>query len=371
MTFLYTVPVFMRTTHCIIILFLLLAAPAWADDAFQRAVDAGGTVTVDREIVCDAPLLVGSNTRIVGATPAATLKFTFATWQGKPGENFYVGNRNRRNADAGDVNITLENLNIVGAGTGEPAGDKLNGDECYGLSFRKVSGLRTVNCRISNIPVMGIVLAGCDGVDIGNVSISGTGRDGINGTALFDAANSRRLAGVRIRDCVFSNLGDDAIALYSCTTGAQNLIEQPTGIVVSGNVIRLRETPHKLAQGRGIVFSGVSGVIQGNTISGTPSNGIACYRQHAKTFATSDFSITGNVLNGCGSMAGDYKRSLDGIYIRGDSARFAVGSNVVTGSIGRDINIVDSRDGRLTGNVTEKMPVRTNCINVTSDWTKP
>lgn len=178
----------------------------------------GGEVVVEGVVNCYIPVTIPSNTMIRGEGTGSGLRFAFDRVTGP--NNFYLGNRNRRNPDPGDANITLKNLWVEGIG-GAPIGDDTQ-DRAYGLSFRKVKGLSIEHCRIQQIPVMGVLLVGCDDLRVCYCDIRHTGRDGLNVTALFDPSNQRPLNAAIVSHCMFQNIGDDSIAFYSCSIESSN-----------------------------------------------------------------------------------------------------------------------------------------------------
>jgi hypothetical protein len=110
-------------------------------------------------------------------------------------------------------------------------------------------------------------------------------------------------------------------------------------------------------------------MIAANLIENTPSNGIVLYRQHKRTFATSRIAVAHNVIRDAGQWQGEIARSVDGIYIRDETHDFLVTGNAIFNPKGFTINVVGSRDGVLSDNLTsggKPLRIAPNCVNVES-----
>ncbi|MCA9039597.1 MAG: right-handed parallel beta-helix repeat-containing protein [Planctomycetaceae bacterium] len=330
--------------------------------AIQAALDAaaGQELYLDEGtyLVTDA-LLISSNTRLIGAGSASVLKFNWR--DGTEGETYHLGNRNRTNESNGDYNIELYDFKLVGGDSGDPYGVALN-DVTHGISFRKVTNVVVSGVEIEKTSGFAICNVGLINGTFTNNLIQNVGRDGITSFPLIQEDDpdfaGYNLEGLVISNNRFYNLGDDAIAVHAGTWGTVNYNHPPRNITISDNIIVGRLGDHELAQGRGIVLTGVyDATITGNEITNTTSTGItiaAWYNASIDPEMTTEAIRSNNILLSNNTllspgMATGLPRSEFGIQVKG-SNQIQILNNIIRDSANRGIDIRNVTDADIIGN---------------------
>ena len=331
-------------------------------DAIQAAFDAaagGKTVYINPGTyrITDV-LLISSFTTIEGAGANSVLSFQWADQT--EGANFHIGNRNRKNEDAGDTKITLRNFVIQGGHSSLPYGVDQH-SVTHGLSFRKVKDVVVTGIEVRKVSGFGIANTGLVGGTFLNNFIHDVGRDGLSSFPLIRENDSEftdyPLTNLLISKNRFVNVGDDAIGVHAGTASSVNLSMPPSNIRITQNTITGRVRNHALAQGRGIALSGVKDAfVANNVIKDTVSTGILIQSwTNSETgshpgleLRSRDIRIVNNTIQRAGQAVG-LNRVKFGIQVKG--ANFIeLTNNKVFDSADRGIDVRDTNDITLTRN---------------------
>ena len=299
-------------------------------------------------------VLISSHTTIAGAGTLSVLKFTWKDQTQGPG--FHLGNRNRKDTDTGDSNIAIRDFVVEGGDTGLPYGEDQN-SVTHGISFRKVSDLQVTGVHVRKVSGFGIANTGLVRGTITENKIHDVGRDGITSFPLI-RENDPSFSGYPLTDLLISNnefvnVGDDAIAVHAGTASSVNLTDAPNNITITQNAITGRQTNHALAQGRGIVLSGVhQALVANNTIQDTVSTGILIQSWGTSPTGALIRSQNVQVLNNTIVRAGraiGLDRVKFGIQIKGADL-IEVANNTITNAADRGVDVRDASDVNVTSN---------------------
>jgi Ca2+-binding RTX toxin-like protein len=299
-------------------------------------------------------ILISSHTTITGAGTLSVLKFT---WKDQTqGPDFHLGNRNRKDTDAGDSNIVLRDFVVEGGDTGLPYGEDQN-SVTHGISFRKVSDLQVTGVQVRKVSGFGIANTGLVRGTFTENNIHDVGRDGITSFPLI-RENDPSFSGYPLTDLLISNnefvnVGDDAIAVHAGTASSVNLTNAPNNITITHNTITGRQTNHALAQGRGIVLSGVhQALVANNTIQDTVSTGILIQSWGASPtgalIRSQNVQVLNNIIVRAGRAIG-LDRVKFGIQVKGADL-IELANNTITDAADRGVDVRDASDVIVTSN---------------------
>jgi hypothetical protein len=269
----------------------------------------------------------------------------------RDGAAFHLGNRNRKNNDAGDVGIRLADFVVQGGSTGLPYGVD-NHSVTHGISFRKVRDVEVTGVEVRNVSGFGIANTGLIQGRFTANQIHDTGRDGITSFPLFDESipgfDNYELTDLVISGNDIRNVGDDGIAVHAGTAASANASHRPNNIVITGNVIVGRVNDDPNGQGRGIALSGVSHVtVSGNEIHKTVATGILV--QSWSALRSQQVTVVDNAIIDAGQSLG-LNRVKFGIQVKG-ADDIELGRNTVTHAADRGIDVRDATAVDVVGNI--------------------
>lgn len=259
------------------------------------------------EHVLDEPLTVPSNSIVQGSGAASVLSF--------PGidDGPCVVNKNNRDVDPGDENITLRDFAVKGGGNGRPTGPVTTFTQ--GIRLQKVKNFDINGVKVTHTG-FGMFLVGIEQGIVNSCYVSQTGRDGIHLVSymveLVKKFDRRPTKDVIVTGCRVYDVGDDCIAVHCGAESHRNknTLEAPTGIIVSNNSVG-RHPEHMQAQGRGVIFTGVQGgQITSNNISDTVSCGIWLQEDHHsgvpvdQKFKCKGVICSNNIMRNVGQVRG-------------------------------------------------------------------
>ena len=304
-------------------------------------------------------LLISSHTTLSGAGGSSILKFN---WRDRTeGAEFHLGNRNRADEVDGDTNIVLRDLTLIGGDDGTPFGPD-NHTVTHGILFRKVSNVQVTGLEIRNTSGFGIANAGLiNGTFTGN-TIENVGRDGITSFPIVQEDDpsipTYALDGLVISNNQFTNVGDDAIAVHAGTEFTVNSTLPPTNITINGNTIVGRTIDDVLAQGRGIVLTGVhDATIDGNSISRTVSTGILIQSWYnfendpdlaVESIRSDNIVVANNTVMEAGGANGLVRVKI-GVQIKGTD-RIQLIDNTIRDSADRGVDVRNTTQIDIIGN---------------------
>ncbi|MEZ6044110.1 MAG: right-handed parallel beta-helix repeat-containing protein [Planctomycetaceae bacterium] len=330
--------------------------------AIQAALDAAA----GQELYLDAgtyyvtdSLLISSDTRLIGAGANSILQFSWR--DSTDGGTFYLGNRNRGNDSAGDRNIELQDFTLLGGDSGNPYGVAVN-TITHGIWFRKVANVLVTGLEIRNTSGFAICNTGLINGTFAYNTIENVGRDGITSFPLIQEDDPEygnwNLDGLLIHHNFFANVGDDAIAVHAGTSYSVNYNYPPTNITITENTIIGRITDHELAQGRGIVLTGVHhALIDSNDISNTVSTGILISSWYNlsidpqltnEAIRCDDIQVSNNTITGAGTSTG-LPRVKFGMQVKG-ADRIQILNNAVRNSADRGMDIRNATELDIISN---------------------
>lgn len=298
----------MTIVSSIVLTIATIGAPTTAAKDFQATLYRDRYLRIPPGVhVLKAPLVVPSKSTIEGSGPTSVLSFPGI----KTGP--CIVNEDWQDTKPGASQIKLRKFAVKGGCNGLPSGPIAEFSQ--GIRLQKVDQFTIEEVFVSHTH-FGMFVVGSQRGSILDCQVHHTGRDGIHLVANVcegvDEFDGRSISNISIAGCRVYSVGDDCIAVHCGAESGrnQNTRRPPTGISVMNNSLGPHPT-HPLAQGRGIIFTGVQGgKIVGNSIDNTVSCGLWLQEDHhasvdpAKRLRCRDVMCTANVLRNVGRVQG-------------------------------------------------------------------